>query len=84
MLTEVKEHFGLVKEFRQAGYYETAYQKQMFKDIIAAIHSGKLVALAGIVGCGKTTTIRRLFEVLGKEGKILVSKSLSVDNIKSG
>lgn len=79
MLTEVMEHFGLVKEFRKAGYYETEQQKQIFKDIKAAIHSGKLVALTGIIGCGKTTTLRRLFEVLDKQGKILVSKSLSVD-----
>ncbi|WP_414589295.1 ExeA family protein [Scytonema sp. PCC 10023] len=79
MLTEVMEHFGLVKEFPKVGYYETDHQKQMFKDIKAAIYSGKLVALTGIIGCGKTTTLRRLFEVLDKEGKILVSKSLSVD-----
>jgi type II secretory pathway predicted ATPase ExeA len=79
MLTEVMEHFGLVKEFRKAGYYETEHQKQMFKEIKAAIHSGKLVAITGIIGCGKTTTLRRLFDVLDKEGKILVSKSLSVD-----
>lgn len=79
MLTEVMEHFDLVKEFPKAGYYETDHQKQMFKDIKAAIHSGKLVALAGIIGCGKTTTLRRLFDVLEKEGKVLVSKSLSVD-----
>jgi type II secretory pathway predicted ATPase ExeA len=38
-----------------------------------------LVALTGIIGCGKTTTLRKLFEVLLKEDKILVSKSLSVD-----
>ena len=79
MLTEVMGHFGLVKEFPKAGYYETDYQKQMFKDIKAAIHLGKLVALTGIIGCGKTTTLRRLFDVLETEGKILVSKSLSVD-----
>lgn len=79
MLTEVMEHFSLVKEFPKAGYYETEHQKQMFKDINAAIHSGKLVAITGIIGCGKTTTLRRLFDVLEKEGKILVSKSLSVD-----
>jgi len=79
MLTEVMEHFALIKEFPKAGYYETDHQKQMFKDIKAAIYSGKLVALVGIIGCGKTTTLRRLFEVLEKEAKILVSKSLSVD-----
>ncbi len=36
MLTEVMEHFRLVKEFPKAGYYETDHQKQMFKDIKAA------------------------------------------------
>lgn len=47
-------------------------QKQLFKDIKAAIYFGKLVALTGIVGCGKTVTLQRLQEILEKEGKILV------------
>nr|WP_299999990.1 AAA family ATPase [Anabaena sp. AL09] len=51
----------------------------MFKDIKFAIHSGKLVAITGIIGCGKTTTLRRLFDVLEKEGKMIVSKSLCVE-----
>lgn len=79
MLTEVMAHFSLVKELRQAGYYETAVQKQIFQEIKAAAQSGKLIALTGVIGCGKTTTLRRLFEVLAKENKIWVSKSLSVD-----
>lgn len=40
MLTEVMESYGLVKEFRQSGYYETVEQQQLFKDIIAAISRG--------------------------------------------
>ncbi len=79
MLTEVMQHYGLAREFHKAGYYETAHQRQMFKDIKAAIVAGKLVALTGVVGCGKTVTLRKLQEVLEKEGKILVCKSLSVD-----
>jgi type II secretory pathway predicted ATPase ExeA len=79
MLTEVMTHFGLVKEFRQASYYETTGQKQLFKDLKDADQSGSLVALTGVIGCGKTTTLRRLFEEFSKENKILVSKSLSVD-----
>jgi len=79
MLTEVMTHFGLVKEFRQAGYYETDAQKQLFKELKIAAQSGSLVALTGVVGCGKTTTLRQLFATLAKENKILVSKSLSVD-----
>jgi type II secretory pathway predicted ATPase ExeA len=79
MLTEVMAYFGLSKEFRDAGYYETAVQKQLFKELKDAAKSGSLVALTGVVGCGKTTTLRQLFAVLEKENKILVSKSLSVD-----
>ena len=79
MLTEVMIHFGLVKDLRQAGYYETIAQKQLLKDLKAAAQSGTLVALTGIIGCGKTTTLRRLFAILVKENKVVVSKSLSVD-----
>lgn len=46
------EFYGLVKEFRRAGYYETDHLHQLFKEIKAAIHSGKLIALSGVVGCG--------------------------------
>lgn len=59
MLTEVMAHFGLVKELRQAGYYETAAQKQMFQELKVAASSGQLIALTGVIGCGKTTTLRR-------------------------
>ncbi len=45
MLTEVMTHFGLVKEFRQAGYYETDAQKRLFKELKVAAQSGSLVAL---------------------------------------
>ncbi|MEO0852884.1 MAG: AAA family ATPase, partial [Cyanobacteria bacterium J06648_11] len=79
MLTEVMEHYSLVREFRRAGYYETTQQKQLFKDIKVAIYSGRLIALTGIVGCGKTVTLRRLQQTLLDEKKLLVSKSLSVD-----
>jgi len=79
MLSEVREGYSLVREFRRAGYYETEQQQQLFKELKAAILSGKLVAVTGVVGCGKTVTLRRLQEALAQEGRILVSKSLSVD-----
>jgi len=62
MLTEVMAHFGLIKELRQAGYYETATQKQMFQELKVAASSGQLIALTGVIGCGKTTTLRRAKE----------------------
>lgn len=55
----------------------------MFKDIKSAIYAGKLIALTGVNGCGKTVTLRRLQESLVQEGRILVSKSLSVDKART-
>ena len=83
MLTEVMEHYGLVRDFRKAGYYETADQQQMFKDIKSAIYAGKLIALTGVIGCGKTVTLRKLQESLQQESRILVSKSLAVDKART-
>ena len=54
------EHYGLIREFCNASYYETAHQKQKFDEIKVAIYSGKLVALVGIVECGKTATLRQM------------------------
>lgn len=79
MLTDIMNHLGLVKEFRQTGFYETPQHKQLFKELKATTQSGSLIALTGVVGCGKTSTLRRLFDILAKENKVLVSKSLAVD-----
>ncbi len=83
MLIEVMKEYKLVKEFRKAGYYETPQQQQLFEELKAAIINGKLVALTGIVGCGKTVTLRRLQATFNQEGKILVSKSLAVEKQKT-
>jgi type II secretory pathway predicted ATPase ExeA len=40
------------------------------------------VALTGIVGCGKTTTLIAIKEELARDKEILVSKSLSVEKGK--
>ena len=83
MLIEVMKEYKLVQEFRKAGYYETPQQQQLFEELTAAIINGKLVALTGIVGCGKTVTLRRLQATFNQEGKILVSKSLAVEKQKT-
>ena len=57
MLTEIMDHFGLARGLRQAGYFETDHHKQLLKELEAAIRESGLVALAGMVGCGKTTLL---------------------------
>jgi type II secretory pathway predicted ATPase ExeA len=79
MSTEVREHYGLLRQFQKAGFYETDAQKQIFKDVKADILSGKLIALTGIIGCGKTVTLRKLEESMKQEGKVVVSRSYSVE-----
>jgi type II secretory pathway predicted ATPase ExeA len=80
MRSDVMKHYGLTRDLPRSGYFETEHQQKVFADIQAAIHGGKLLALVGLVGCGKTTTLNRLVQTLKAEKAILVSQSLAVDN----
>ena len=79
MIYDVMEHYELEKEFRNAGYFETENYRQIFLDLKTTIRSGHLVALTGIIGCGKTTAARHIRKELKKEGDILISTNLAVD-----
>jgi len=79
MLTEVMEHFGLARDLHTAGFYETPHHKQVLKEIRAVLPNGRLIAVTGLIGSGKTVFMRRLYTDLGREGRIIVSRSLSID-----
>lgn len=83
MLTEVMAHYGLTRDLRGAGYFETEYHRQIAREIRAAILVGQLVAVTGVVGCGKTVMLRRFQEDLAQEGKVIVSRSLSVEKSRA-
>ena len=83
MLSDVREYYGLVREISQSGYFETAQSQQILKELKLAITDGKLIALAGIVGTGKTTMLQKIQELLGQDKDILVAKSLSVDGTQT-
>ena len=79
MLTEVMDFYGLKRDFHAAGYYETAHHRQITTDIRNSIYAGRLIAVTGIVGSGKTVLRQRLQAELVKEGRVIVAESLSVD-----
>lgn len=79
MRVEVMEHFGLMVPLNQAGYYETHHHKELMKDIRGAINEGRLIAVCGLIGSGKTVTLRRLQQMLENEKKVTVSRSLAID-----
>lgn len=86
MRVEVMQHYGLLQPLNQAGYYETSHHQQIIKDIRGAILEGRLIAVCGVVGSGKTVTLRRLQQLLREETRVIVSKSLAVEkhNVKLG
>ncbi len=79
MRAEVMEHFGIIKPFTQCEYYETDHYRQLFKDIKASILEGRLIAVCGVVGSGKTVTMRRLQKSLRDENRFVVSKSAAIE-----
>ena len=73
MRVEVMQHYGLTQPLSHAGYFETSQHKQLLKDIKGAILEGRLIAVCGVVGSGKTVTMRRLQQQLKEENKVTVS-----------
>jgi type II secretory pathway predicted ATPase ExeA len=79
MLPEVMAYHGIRRDFRQAGFFETAQYPSLYLALKTAITQGHLVAVAGIVGCGKTTLLQRVQAELLREKEILVARSLAVE-----
>ena len=79
MLSEVMDYFGFDKELDHLGFFATDEHTHLEKELPRIIRQGRLVALSGIVGSGKTTTLQSLQHNL-KQGKdVIVSRSLAVD-----
>jgi type II secretory pathway predicted ATPase ExeA len=79
MLSEVMEYYGFKKPLDHLGYFETEHHAHLLKELKIVIGQGRLVALAGIVGCGKTTTLQRLMMSLVQSKEVIVFRSLTVD-----
>jgi len=79
MRVDVMQHYGFTQPLSHAGYYETAHHRQLMIDIKSAILEGHLIALCGVIGSGKTVTLRRLHQQLKEENRVLVATSLAVE-----
>ena len=58
------------------------HHAQVLRDVRAAILGGRLVALTAVIGSGKTILSRRLRAELEREGRVIVSRSLTVEKAK--
>lgn len=79
MLSEVMTHYGLARPFYDAGWFETEHHQQVARTLSWAVTHRRLVAVARLVGSGKTAFLRRVQDDLAREGKVLISKCLSVE-----
>lgn len=82
MRIEAMEYYGLLKEFRHAGFFETEHHRRLFRQIKADILKGSVIAVSGMIGSGKTVTLRKLKQTLTREGHIFVARSLMVEKQK--
>ncbi len=79
MYGEMMKYYGLNKDLNKSDFFETKSHKDIVSSIITAIKSGGIIALTGIVGSGKTVTLRRIQKAIKEENKILFSKALTTD-----
>ncbi|MBR3158061.1 MAG: ExeA family protein [Atopobiaceae bacterium] len=82
MQTEVMRHYGLARPPVDLGFFETDHHGQIARDLKGAITGGRLIALTAIIGSGKTVLSRRLREELEHEGRVIVSRALSLEKAK--
>ncbi len=82
MFSEVMEFFGLEKELDHLGFFETTSQKHLAKELKVAIAQGRLIAISGVVGSGKTTFLQKLMADLTKSKEVVVSRSLAIESDK--
>ena len=76
---QIMDHFHIKRHWNQAVYFETKRLAQFREDVVTAIIGGRLVAITGPIGVGKTVMINRLQEEITANKKIIVARSLSVD-----
>lgn len=73
------EFFGFRRPLDHLGFFETPKQKDLEQEIEKVLLQGRLIAIAGIVGSGKTTTLVRFQNQLKHKNEVIVSYSRAVE-----
>ncbi len=80
---EIMVRYRLIKDWRAAGFYETENHRQITHTVRTGIGTGRLIAVTGPVGIGKTVFLHRLQDEIAREKKVTVAESLSVDKART-
>src|SRR3546814_9320930 len=59
MLADVQSSYGLARPFQGVGNFETEHQRNLVREVCAAVQTGRLIVVSGLVGSGKTHLLRR-------------------------
>ena len=57
---EIMARYSLAKDWRNAGFYETENHRQIGRAARAGLGAGRLIAITGPIGVGKTVFLHRL------------------------
>ena len=82
MLTEVMRYYELARAPVDLSYFETEHHTQLIRDLRASIAGGRLIALTAVIGSGKTLLVRRLRDELERDGRVIVSRALTLERSK--
>ena len=81
---EYLRFYGIEKDFGNAGIFQTDKSKLLTDGMAHSIRNGRLTVLTGLVGSGKTTTVKVLKTILKKDKKIAAARLFSSDKTKVG
>ena len=82
MYGEMMNYYGLIKDLDKSEYLETESFRQTLLNLKAAINSGGIIAVTGIVGSEKTMTLRQIQQALKDGNRFQLCQSLATDKKK--
>src|SRR3546814_17700721 len=78
MLADVQSSYGLARPFQGVGNFETEHQRNLVREVCAAVQTGRLIVVSGLVGSGKTHLLRRIEDELARADRKSVGQGKGV------